>query len=70
MSKALDQNLCADFHCTDFQKLREINFDELIIIAPIRDATSFKQYIYPALLSITKEHNPDCEFAISEKNIV
>lgn len=48
----------------------EINFDELVIIAPIRDSWQFTQYTYPALLSLTKEHNPSCPFAIKKENII
>ncbi|RAX53984.1 hypothetical protein CCY99_04680 [Helicobacter sp. 16-1353] len=48
----------------------EIDFDNLIIIAPIRNSWQFNQYIYPALLSLTKEHNPNCPFAIRQENII
>lgn len=47
-----------------------IDFDKLIIIAPIRNSWQFDQYIYPALLSLTKEHNPHCPYAIRKENIV
>lgn len=48
----------------------KIDFDKLIIIAPIRHSWQFNQYIYPALLSITKEHNPNLPFTIKKENIV
>lgn len=48
----------------------DIDFDKLVIIAPIRNSWQFDQYIYPALLSITKEHNKNCPFAIKKENIV
>lgn len=48
----------------------KIDFNELVIIAPTRNSWQFNQYIYPALLSLTQEHNPNCPFAIKKENII
>ena len=51
-------------------KIYDIDFNELVIIAPIRNSWQFDQYIYPALLSLTQEHNKNCPFAIKKENII
>lgn len=48
----------------------DIDFDKLVIIAAIRNSWQFEQYIYPALLSLTQEHNKNCPFAIKKENII